>query len=106
MTLFALSDTLGLAIIALVNTVAVAFFAFLTLVVKEYFDRIRAKEVAEQVAQVAVKAEENSGRLEEIHVATNSMKDALVLATEKEALQRGKNEERERANAERKSPEM
>lgn len=31
----------------------------------------------------------NSKKVEEVHKATNSMKDALVLTTEKEALARG-----------------
>lgn len=31
----------------------------------------------------------NSQKVEEVHKATNSMKDALVIATEKEALARG-----------------
>jgi predicted outer membrane lipoprotein len=39
-------------------------------------------------------------KVEQIHIATNSMKDALMKATEKEALQRGKTDERARADAE------
>jgi predicted outer membrane lipoprotein len=40
-------------------------------------------------------------KVEQIHIATNSMKDALMKATEKEALQRGKTDERARADAEK-----
>ncbi len=36
-------------------------------------------------------------QIHEVHVATNSMKDALVSATEREAFARGGKEERERA---------
>ncbi len=38
-----------------------------------------------------------SSKLDDIHRETNSMKDALVAATEKEALARGGAEERQRA---------
>lgn len=42
-----------------------------------------------------------NSKVEQVHIATNSMKDQLVLKTEQEALARGGVEERNRANVER-----
>lgn len=98
MMLFAISDAVWLAVIGI-----------LYMAVKEYFDRVRARDVREHVIRaeqkIDEKGREQSQKLDTvvenvkvIEKATNSMKDALVLATEKEGLERGAREERERSS--------
>lgn len=53
------------------------------------------------LARMKLSLGEIRDQVEEVHVATNSMKDALVLSTEKEALLRGGVEERARADERR-----
>jgi len=89
MFLFAVSETVWLAVIGIV-----------ALIVKEVFDERRANRTAAKVETVKTTLEtvttEQGGKLkgiedklEVVHLATNSMKDALVSVTEKEALARG-----------------
>jgi hypothetical protein len=105
----AMSDAVWLAIIGVV-----------AMAVKEYFDRQRAKDAAiktdevkdtlktstdKQSAKQDVILAQNEvvlAKVEEVHLATNSMKDDLVKKTEEEALARGGSEERARADAQRK----
>lgn len=89
MMLFAISDPVWLAILGVVS-----------LLIKEYFDRVRsAANTAQIKADVGQKLEVVGVNVQKIETATNSMKDALILATEKEALQRGAVDERARADA-------
>jgi hypothetical protein len=78
MILFALSDIVQQSLIN-------AVFGFLGVVVLAWINRRQIAPIKENVQKV--------------EKATNSMKDALVLATEKEALARGGIEERARADA-------
>lgn len=78
MTLFALSDIVQQSLIN-------AVFGFLGVVALAWINRRQIAPIKENVQKV--------------EKATNSMKDALVLATEKEAFVRGGIEERARADA-------
>ena len=65
--IFAVSDTVQLALIGIV-----------AMVVKELLDQLRARNAARRAKQMEAK-------VEEIHKATNSMKDELVKATSEAA---------------------
>ena len=73
--LFAVSDTVWNAAIGAIVTIALA--------VIDYRSKQRAKEAADKIESV-------SKNVQKIETATNSMKDALVLATDKAAEARGK----------------
>ncbi len=118
-------------LLAVGDAVWMALIVFATLIVKEYFDRQRARDAAakvEEVKETAKIAAENvedvvvalhettalhveaaekqndkliaiATDIHKVELATNSMKDALILATEKEALARGAFEEKTRTDA-------
>jgi hypothetical protein len=97
------------------DAVWLALFGLIGLVLKEYFDSRRGQRAAQLVEKVKTdlqrdtmaqnaKLETVVEKVEEIHKATNSMKDELVRKTEAEALARGGFEERERAEAKTKGP--
>lgn len=86
------------------DTVWLAIIGIIAMIVKDYLDRRRAEDTEKKIdtkvddvkktveivtAQQNTKLNDLAGQVEQVHVATNSMKDALVLATEKEALARG-----------------
>lgn len=95
MTLFALSDNVWLAIIGVIAMIA-----------KDYLDRLRHKEADEKIEVVKTVTLSQDAKIDtiatdvrKVELATNSMKDQLVLKTEAEGLARGANEERQRADA-------
>ena len=76
--------------------------------VKEFFDARRAERVAKGVEKVRTALEVTSANqaekintltdaVEEVHLATNSMKDQLVAVTKSEAYAAGIKEERSRS---------
>lgn len=86
------------------DTVWLAIIGIIAMIVKDYLDRRRAEDTEKKIdtkvddvkktveivtAQQNTKLNDLAGQVEQVHVATNSMKDVLVLATEKEALARG-----------------
>lgn len=81
-------------IFAISDAVWLGIFGLIGLAIKEYLDYRRSVDAITKLDDVK----------EQVHViekATNSMKDALVLATEKEAFARGVKEEKNRSeNAE------
>lgn len=89
-------DDFKVALIAFIQLVIIAA----GMLIKEWIDRKRAEALAKKLAdENAVKAaavQDLSDKVEVIHSATNSMKDALILSTEKEALLRGAAAERDR----------
>jgi transcription termination factor NusB len=95
------------------RTIALAIVGVCSLLIKEYFDMRRgqiAAQKAEEVKRVLAvntiasneKLEVVANKVEEVHKATNSMKDQLVATTEAEALARGVLKEKTRADEERK----
>ncbi len=84
-----MSDSVWLAIVGLV-----------ALVIKEYFDRLRARDAAQKVEKVKVdlassskdtdrKLDSVAEKIEIVHKATNSMKDQLVEAVRDASFAKG-----------------
>ncbi len=85
--IFALSDTVGLAVIAAVNGITLAVISIFAMVVKEFLiDRPRAREAAKLVATVAVNVADNAiiqgEKLDKLHEATNGLVEVLGAARE------------------------
>ncbi len=105
--IFAVSDVVWQAVIAAVLAVILAWMSQRATrqatAAALAADKVRV-ELARESAKVRTAIDGTNHKLDgvaeqihEVHVATNSMKDALVSATEKEAFARGGKEERERA---------
>jgi hypothetical protein len=89
-------------ILAVSDSVWLALVGVLMLTVKEYFDAQRANRVAVKVAEVAVKADiaatkvdRVSEQVEQVHIATNSMKDQLVSEVRKASFAEGVKSEKD-----------
>ncbi len=102
--IFAVSDVVWQALIGAVVTIVLAWMAQRTRNTVKETAATAAVKVEEVKTTLEVKTAEQNQKLEkvaekveEVHKATNSMKDQLVLKTEAEALARGGVEERARA---------
>jgi predicted transcriptional regulator len=72
------------------NELYLAILGIVYMVVKEYFDMKRAE-------RASLKVDAQSEKIEEIHHATNSMKDALVKATGEAEFAKGVKSETDKA---------
>ena len=95
--LLAMSDAVALAVIGIANLVVTALLAML----REWWAARRAaaakRELAEAVEFTSRKIAVVAEQVDTIEKATNSMKDALVLATKEKGELQGAKDERARA---------